>query len=133
MPRARKRPIEIEFLEWTGKKHRDMFEFLGGSHDEYITPGGKNFYIDHSKVDGGLIIKTLEGEHAASIGDMIIKGINGEFYPCKADIFAKTYDILDASNKQKTVYLDSYESLIDPETGVVQFEPNTEYVFTKPL
>lgn len=53
---------------------------------------GENFYIDHEKTKGGLIIKTLEGEHIATIGDFIIKGVNGEFYPCKPDIFEKTYE-----------------------------------------
>lgn len=39
-----------------------------------------------------LIIPTLEGDHRASIGDWIIKGVKGEFYPCKPDIFAMTYE-----------------------------------------
>jgi len=87
-----KKPIVIEALQWDGKHHRAMFEFLGGIKDDPITPCGDNFYIDHSKVEGGLVIKTLEGEHKASIGDYIIKGISGEFYPCKPDIFLLTYD-----------------------------------------
>ena len=41
-----------------------------------------------------LTIKTLEGEHKASIGDFIIKGVKGEFYPCKPDIFYETYEIV---------------------------------------
>ena len=40
----------------------------------------------------GLTIHTLEGDMIASIGDYIIKGVNGEFYPCKPDIFEKTYE-----------------------------------------
>lgn len=43
------------------------------------------------------------------------------------------YGVVKSPNKQKTVYLDSHESLINPETGIVQLEPNTAYVFTKPL
>ena len=39
-----------------------------------------------------LVIHTLEGDMETSIGDYIIKGVNGEFYPCKPDIFAKTYE-----------------------------------------
>lgn len=39
-----------------------------------------------------LVIHTLEGDIEASIGDYIIKGVNGEFYPCKSNIFAKTYE-----------------------------------------
>ena len=42
-----------------------------------------------------LIIVTLEGEHIASIGDYIIKGVNGEFYACKPDIFEKTYELVE--------------------------------------
>jgi hypothetical protein len=41
---------------------------------------------------GNLMIKTLEGNHLANIGDFIIKGVHGEFYPCKPDIFEKTYE-----------------------------------------
>lgn len=48
---------------------------------------------------GGLIIKTLEGEHLASIGDYIIKGVKGEFYPCKPDIFEQTYEELKGSEE----------------------------------
>lgn len=57
---------------------------------------GKNFYIDHRKVPGGLVIKTLEGEHLANIGDYIIRGVHGEFYPCKPDIFRETYEEVEA-------------------------------------
>ena len=48
-------------------------------------------YCDTRKREGGIIIKTLEGEHVASFGDFIIKGVKGEFYPCKPDIFKMTY------------------------------------------
>ena len=42
----------------------------------------------------GLFIKTLEGNMLASVGDYVIKGVSGEFYPCKPDIFAATYDLV---------------------------------------
>ncbi|MFM9596855.1 hypothetical protein ACKI1O_46745, partial [Streptomyces scabiei] len=42
--------------------------------------------------DGELIIYTLEGDMKASVGDFIIKGVHGEFYPCKPDIFEETYE-----------------------------------------
>ena len=93
---ATKKPVTIEFVEWTGQNHREMFNFLfdGELPDaKAMKTEGKNFYLSHGKVAGGLIIKTLEGEHKASIGDMIIKGVAGEFYPCKPDIFHQTYDI----------------------------------------
>jgi len=87
-----KKPVVISAIQWTGKNHRDVFNFLGGDNAEPIKTEGKNFYINHSKLYGGLIIKTLEGEHLASIGDYIIKGVQGEFYPCKPAIFSATYD-----------------------------------------
>lgn len=88
----RKKPVVIQALQWTGEDHREMFEFLGGPTDEYLSASGPNFYIDHTQIEGGLVIKTLEGQHLASIGDFIIKGVQGEFYPCKPDIFEKTYE-----------------------------------------
>jgi hypothetical protein len=92
MNKYRKKPVEIEAVKWTGDNHREMFNFLGGKNDDYITPIGTNFYIDWTKIEGGLIIKTLEGEHIATIGDYIIKGVKGEYYPCKPDIFEITYE-----------------------------------------
>lgn len=53
---------------------------------------GKSATIDDVKDKGGFYIPTLEGDMKANIGDYIIKGINGEFYPCKPDIFDKTYE-----------------------------------------
>lgn len=90
----RKIPVVIEAIQWTGENHRDMFDFLTNytKTNEYMSVFGENFYINHNKVEGGLVIKTLEGEHIANIGDYIIKGIKGEFYPCKPDIFEKTYE-----------------------------------------
>ncbi len=93
----RKRPVIIEAVLWTNNNQREMFDFLTGNKlkNEYMLSESKHFYIDHHKVDGGLVIKTLEGEHLASIGDYIIKGVQGEFYPCKPDIFAETYELVD--------------------------------------
>ncbi len=90
----KKKPVVIDALKWTGENHREMYDFLTeNSFDkESMKTHGDHFYIDHSKVDGGLIIKTLEGEHLASIGDYIIRGVAGEYYPCKPDIFHQTYE-----------------------------------------
>lgn len=89
------RPCEIDAVEWNGGNHREMYVFLTGDVDGYVQPSGANFYIDHDKVIGGLVIKTLEGERIASIGDYIIKGLRGEFYPCKPDEFVKKYELIE--------------------------------------
>jgi len=103
-----KKPIIIEALQWNGNSHRAMWDFLENKPSHSIEAGGRNFYINHNKVEGGLIIKTLEGEHTASIGDFIIKGINGEFYPCKPDIFEKTYEKVESEEvKTDSPFLDN--------------------------
>lgn len=90
----RKKPIEVDAVLWNGDNQREMFDFLtnGEKVNDYMTASGDSFLIDHSAVKGGLVIKTLEGKMAATIGDYIIKGVNGEFYPCKPDIFEQTYE-----------------------------------------
>lgn len=74
----RKKPVTVEAVQWTGENHAEMCEFIDPEVFEIIPREG-------------LVIHTLEGDHHASPGDYIIKGVNGEFYPCKPDIFAKTY------------------------------------------
>lgn len=95
--KVRKKPVEVEAVQWTGDNHREMFDFLTNNQrtDKYMDSSGDNFYIDHGKVKGGLVIKTLEGEHIASIRDYVIKGVKGEFYPCKPDIFTETYEVIE--------------------------------------
>lgn len=73
----RKKPVIIEAIQWTGKNLSEIDIFMGG------TVGNKETI---------LVINTLEGDMEASIGDYIIKGVNGEFYPCKSNIFDKTYE-----------------------------------------
>jgi hypothetical protein len=91
----RKKPVVIEAVQWTGENQRAMFDFLTTSTNKNITLEEDTFRIDlvnGSCQVGNLMIKTLEGEMKASIGDYIIKGVKGEFYPCKPDIFEKTYE-----------------------------------------
>ena len=78
-----KKPVTIEALQWTGENVSEIFEFCSMSYRSVINP---------ETGEMGMIIQTLEGPMTASIGDYIIKGIKGEFYPCKPDIFALTYD-----------------------------------------
>jgi hypothetical protein len=79
----RKKPITIEAVQWTGENKNDMEKFI----DRELQP------IVVDKTD--LIVYTLEGIMRANPGDWVIKGIVGEFYPCKPDIFEKTYEKVD--------------------------------------
>ena len=78
-----KKPIVVSALQWTGANVSECKDFVGDSI-EFVYPA-----IDKSIVIA--IIHTLEGDMYASIGDYIIKGVDGEFYPCKEDIFLRTY------------------------------------------
>ncbi len=78
----RKKPVVIEAIQFTGDNVTEAEKFMESSD----VP---SFYNDEH---GVITIKTLEGEMIVGKGDWIIKGIKGEFYPCKPDIFEQTYD-----------------------------------------
>ncbi len=87
----RKKPVTVEAVVWTGKNLEELKQFAGGFLEYEVLD---DMCEDvKSPITAKLKIKTLEGVHHASIGDYIIKGVNGEFYPCKPDIFRKTYEL----------------------------------------
>ena len=81
MAKYRKKPVVIEAMRWDGLNQREI-----------ETWAGKIFAPDLSDK---LAIITLEGQFYASIGDWIIQGVKGEFYPCKPDLFEATYEKVD--------------------------------------
>lgn len=83
---AKKRPIIINAIQWDGTAK--CYQFITDIFNDI-----PHIYED---IDGikEFQIYTLEGNHFVSINDYIIKGINGEYYPCKPDIFLKTYEII---------------------------------------
>ena len=89
----RKRPVVIDAVQWAGDNLFDVIEFTDGKPDINGNFAGMMWeqYCQLVERDG-LKIFTLEGEMNASIGDWIIRGVKGEFYPCKPDIFAATYE-----------------------------------------
>ena len=74
-----KKPVTITALLYTGHNTDAVLDFIGA----------ESSFVDRG---GSIVIKTLEGDIRASIGDYIICGIQGEFYPCKPDIFKDSYD-----------------------------------------
>ena len=90
----RKKPVVIEAVQWTGDNLRQVITFTDGPPETRTTYAGMVWdeYADLVKREG-LKIFTLEGKMNAGIGDWIIKGVKGEFYPCKPDIFAATYEV----------------------------------------
>ncbi len=84
MPKFRKKPVVIEAMQYDGANYIAIKEF---TKDAAFKPGGKSDTV---------IIPTLEGDMYASTGDWIIQGVNGEFYPCKPDIFEKSYEAVES-------------------------------------
>lgn len=88
----RKKPVIIEARQLTIEKAEEIGEWCGAlkcTHDSYESYlWGLALPVN----ERSLIIQTLEGEMTATLGDWIIKGIKGEFYPCKPDIFEATYE-----------------------------------------
>jgi len=90
MRQYRKKPIVIEAEQWNGDNVTEILNF-GNSG---ISPlWGDDFKVDNKTKQ--VIILTPEGYVFASKGDWIIKGIKGEFYPCKPDIFEATYELVE--------------------------------------
>lgn len=88
----RKKPVVIEAIQWNGANLEELKNFVGPSlHWGTVTLYG----FTNNEQMLRVIIHTLEGDHEAKVGDYIIKGIQGEFYPCKPEIFAKTYEAVE--------------------------------------
>lgn len=80
MSKYRKKPVVINAVQFNGDNFKECKAFIGENFDNTLN------YPN---------IKTLEGVMRVSVGDFIIEGVNGEFYPCKPDIFAKTYEAVE--------------------------------------
>ncbi|MDX3839856.1 hypothetical protein [Streptomyces europaeiscabiei] len=94
--RYRKRPVEIEARQWDGTADgaaRIIDWILGsGSTATYVCSNPDRCSENDGDTPHSISIRTLEGDMTASFGDWIIKGVAGEFYPCRNDIFRKTYE-----------------------------------------
>ena len=89
----RKKPVVIEAMQLPPSDEdatEELMNFLEQMDREWS-----------SERDGSLIIHTLEGDHLAMPGDFIIKGVAGEYYPCKPDIFEKTYEAVEDETHQR--------------------------------
>lgn len=84
----RKKPVTVEAIQWTGKNTEEILKWYKDAELEVQTEAINN--VSYTYIN--LYINTLEGRMKASKGDYIVKGVNGEFYPCKPDIFEKTYE-----------------------------------------
>ena len=88
----RKKPVVIEAIQWNGSNLREVIDFTGLHYS-----AEKWSWEEYEQVvkTEGLKIFTLEGKMNADVNDFIIKGVKGEFYPCKPEIFESTYEKVD--------------------------------------
>jgi hypothetical protein len=88
MEKFRKKPVVIEAVKFTRNNFQEIKEF---------TEEKAHSLTIERRIDGvaTCIISTLEGHMTATEGDFIIKGVQNEFYPCKPDIFEKTYELVE--------------------------------------
>lgn len=87
MPKFRKKPVVIEAVRFTTSNFEEIVLF---------TEGKAHSHSKEKRINGNqyCVIETLEGTILATSGDWIIKGVKGEFYPCKPDIFNTTYELV---------------------------------------
>jgi hypothetical protein len=118
MPLYTKKPIEIEAELLTEDNINIMVEWCGGIVD-----------INDLTAERSLSIYTLEGIMRANVGDWIIKGVKGEFYPCRADIFEATYE---SSEEICDPYHVEVLDVIDQEDGsaIISFDLGPEAMKT---
>lgn len=112
MPFYRKKPVVIEARRFLTPPHEiDLEQFLNLPGDPaayraeveeiraaeeillWLEAGGAKFECVNDAMNACILIDTLEGQMRADPGDWIIRGVKGEFYPCKPDIFAATYEL----------------------------------------
>jgi hypothetical protein len=108
MPKFRKRPVEIEARQMPiapdAPAAMEIYQWIEqntlGSFEPMAVITGKKPWpasgVTIDPRDGRMIIATLEGGHWVDLGNWVIRGVQGEFYPCRADIFEQTYEPADA-------------------------------------
>lgn len=101
----RKKPVVIEAMQYervrgvgreNGTNLLEIATWTGGEWDRSAVGDAPFFSFVKRNGDRLIGIRTLEGTMHADIGDWIIKGVKGEFYPCKPDIFEATYELVDS-------------------------------------
>lgn len=128
----RKKPIIIEAIQLfdDDKSIRQVQNFIDSKKQETSNIGTTLMEMDYwdsylkiVRRQGGIRLKTMESDNEtqiASFGDFIIKGVHGEFYPCKPDIFEKTYDPADDYNIAKNYPDESQSGEGDAVDGIIQ-------------
>jgi len=113
----RKKPVVIEAIQFNGENQGDVAEFMG----EMIRT---NFFPD-------ILIETLDGTMKANIGDYIIKGVKGEFYPCKPDIFEMTYEPVNCYMEELQSVYNQITNILKENNVLMNITPPRPYLIKK--
>jgi len=121
----RKKPVVIEAIQFidTPERLEELSKFIDN----------QPLRVDYKNPNKPVLkLQTLEGEHIASVGDYIIKGVKGEFYPCKPDIFEMTYEKADSENfnhrSKECIQYIIETTRVDKETIVKILQAEDEYI-----
>jgi hypothetical protein len=95
MSKFRKKPVVIDAVQYNGSNKDEIISFVGEAAKFQSAVGSSADGEGYPQAYSKLTISTLEGEMLVSENDWVIKGVKGEFYPCKPEIFAATYDAAD--------------------------------------
>src|SRR5690242_15622573 len=98
MGRYRKKPVEVEAMQWDGSRQSIDAICRWANDDRPLDEDPWVTYVFTGADDvRDVLISTLEGAMAVRPGDYVIRGVKGEFYPCKPDIFEATYEPVEAN------------------------------------
>lgn len=100
MPKFRKKPVVVEAWQMA---NNDLWDMEDGDWPDWVQDAVEEDVIFYDPDLETTVIITLEGPHRASMGDWIIKGVKGELYPCKPDIFEMTYEPVRDDHEEKSV------------------------------
>lgn|SRR5574343_1108850 len=98
MQKYRKKPVIVEAIKYNGFNENEIIDFTANLAKYQVAIGSSSDGMGGKETYSKLTILTLEGEMLVSKNDWVIKGVNGEFYPCKPDIFGKTYEEFESNN-----------------------------------
>lgn len=119
-----KKPVTISAIQWTGGNLKEVIAFTGMHPRFHEWFSCWDEYVEHVGMSGGIFkIFTLEGVMEATPGDWIIRGVKGEHYPCKPDIFAATYEPAQPQPSGNAGELESFSAWANDYCEMHQLQP----------
>ena len=115
----RKKPVIIEAVQLNNLNVPSVVRWIGEDKAKMNLESDEAWKLGKAPPIFSVTISTLEGGMKAMPGDYIIKGVNGEFYPCKPDIFEKTYEAVEPQKEENAMFKDNQVPSIQPPFGSI--------------